>query len=94
MHATLEILEELATLSQINSLSVVVMFLFGDCLIFLARFPRDFLQQVDIAVWMLQSLEALTMVEPEDVSALIFVLLGDPLRLVGEGIVESLANGL
>lgn len=43
---------------------------------------------------MLQSLEALMMVEPENVSALISGLPGDPLRLVGESIAESLAKGL
>lgn len=34
MHVTIEILEELATLDQINSLSVVLMFLFIDRLFF------------------------------------------------------------
>lgn len=43
---------------------------------------------------MLQSLEALVMVEPENVLALIFVLLGDRLRLVGESIVESFVKRL
>lgn len=39
-------------------------------------------------------MEALTSVEPENVSALIFVLLGTGLRLVGESIVDSLVKRL
>lgn len=37
MHVTIEILEELATLDQINSLSVVLMFLFIDRLFFFLK---------------------------------------------------------